>query len=149
MNMTHNPPTQEEIMAVFPKVAAAMADALGCDLEKVKLDASLIDDLGAESIDFLDIVFRLERAFKVKIPRGKIVEESRGDLSEAEFENGGHVTAAGLDRLKAYLSEVPPERFPAPLSVAHIPRLFTTETFCKLVIRQQRAAVAEGSGQPA
>ena len=58
----------------------------------MKLDASLINDLGAESIDFLDIVFRLERAFKVKIPRGKIVEEARGDLSEAEFETGrrGH-----------------------------------------------------------
>ncbi len=147
MKMTYNPPTQEEIMSVFPKVAATMADALGCDVEKVKLNASLIDDLGAESIDFLDIVFRLERAFKVKIPRGKIVEESRGDLSEAEFESGGHVTAAGLDRLKAYLSEVPPDRFPTPLPVAHIPRLFTTETFCKLVIRQQQAALAESGGQ--
>ena len=65
-------------MAIFPKVADTMADALACDAEKVKLDASLINDLGAESIDFLDIVFRLERAFKVKIPRGKIVEEARG-----------------------------------------------------------------------
>jgi acyl carrier protein len=147
--MTQNSPTKEEIMAVFPKVAAAMADALGCDVERVKLDASLIDDLGAESIDFLDIVFRLERAFKVKIPRGKIVEESRGDLSEVEFEKGGVVTPAGVDRLRAYLSEVPPERFPAPLPVAHIPRLFTTETFCKLVIRQQRAAGSEKSSQPA
>jgi acyl carrier protein len=114
--MTHNQPTREEIQAVFPKVAATMADALGCDLDKVKLEASLIDDLGAESIDFLDIVFRLERAFKVKIPRGKIVEESRGDLSEAEFEQGGQVTPAGLERLKAFLSEVPAG--PVPLAAA-------------------------------
>ena len=78
--------TKEEVLAIFPKVAETMADALGCDVEQVKLDASLIDDLGAESIDFLDIVFRLERAFKVKIPRGKIVEEARGSLSESEFE---------------------------------------------------------------
>ena len=54
-----------------------MADALPCEIERVKLDSSLIDDLGAQSIDFLDIVFRLERAFKVKIPRGKIIEEAR------------------------------------------------------------------------
>jgi len=132
--------TKEETMAVYPKVAATMADALGCDVEQVKLEASLIDDLGAESIDFLDIVFRLERAFKVKIPRGKIVEEARGDLSEAEFDKGGVVTDAGLARLKAYLSEVPAERFKVPLKSADIPRLFTTETFCKMVIRQQRAA---------
>ena len=140
--------SKEEIMAVFPKVAATMADALGCDVEQVKLEASLIDDLAAESIDFLDIVFRLERAFKVKIPRNKIVEEARGDLSEAGFDRAGVVTDAGLARLKSFLSEVPAERFQAPLKVADIPRLFTTETFCKMVIRQQRAAAA-GNAQPA
>ncbi len=139
--------SREEILAVFPKVAATMADALGCEVEQVKLEASLIHDLSAESIDFLDIVFRLERAFKVKIPRGKVVEEARGDLSEAEFDRGGVVSEAGLARLKSFLNEVPAERFKAPLKVADIPRLFTTETFCKMVIRQQRAAA--GSAQPA
>ena len=133
--------TKEEIMALFPKVAATLADALGCDVENVKLDASLIDDLGAESIDFLDIVFRLERTFKVKIPRGKIVEEARGPLSEAEFEQRGVTTAAGFARLQAFLDEVPPARFKFPLPVADIPRLFTPATFCKIVIRQQRAGV--------
>ena len=145
--MSTNNITKEEIMAIFPKVAATMADALGCDLERVKLDASLIDDLGAESIDFLDIIFRLERAFKVKIPRGKLVEEARGDLSEAEFDQGGIVSAAGFERLKTYFSEVPSERIKAPVKVADIPRLFTTETFCKIVIRLQRAAAS--GAQPA
>ncbi len=126
-------------MAVYPKIAEIIAAALPCEIEKVKLDASLIDDLGAQSIDFLDIVFRLERAFKVKIPRGKIIEEARGNLSQAEFEQAGVVSPAGLERLKAFLSEVPPERLTSPLKVADIPRLFTTETFCKIVIRQQRA----------
>jgi acyl carrier protein len=139
--------SREEIMAVFPKVAATMADALGCDLEEVKLDASLIDDLSAESIDFLDIVFRLERTFKVKIPRGKIVEEARGDLLESQFDQGGIVSDAGLVRLKSFLGEVPAERFKSPMKVADIPRLFTPETFCKMVIRQQRAATA-ASAQP-
>ena len=132
--------SQAEILAIFPKVAELMADALGCDRERVLPEASLIDDLGAESIDFLDIIFRLERTFKVKIQRGKIVEEARGDLSESEFNNGGVVSEAGLERLKAFLNEVPAARFKSPLSVADIPRLFTTETFCKLVLRQQRAA---------
>jgi len=141
--------TKEEIAAIFPKVADAMVDALGCDKEKVKLDASLIGDLGAESIDFLDIIFRLERAFKVKIPRGKIVEEARGQLSESEFEKGGVVTEAGVARLKSFLSEVPPERFKTPLKSAEIPKLFTTETFCKMVIRQQRATAAGGGAKPA
>ena len=134
--------TKEEIMQVFPKVAATMADALGCDIEDIKLDVSLIEGLDAESIDFLDMVFRLERAFKIKIPRGKIIDNARGDLSEAAFEQKGVLTPVGLARLKAYLSEVPPERFREPMKVADIARLFTPETFCKLVIMAQREAKA-------
>lgn len=130
--------TKDEILGVFPQVAQTVADAIGCELEKVKLESSLIDDLGAESIDFVDIVFRLQRFFKVKIPRGKIVEEARGSLSEAEFEKAGVVSSAGVERLRVFLSEVPPDRFKSPLNIADIPRLFTVETFCKLVVRQQR-----------
>jgi acyl carrier protein len=131
--------SQEAIGTVFPKVAATIADALGCEVEDVKSNSSLIDDLGAESIDFLDLVFRLERAFKVKIPRGKIVEDARGDLAETDFEQKGIVTDAGVARLKSFLSEVPPERFRTPLKAADLPRLFTTETFCKVVLRAQKA----------
>ncbi|QPN71251.1 acyl carrier protein [Synechococcus sp. CBW1108] len=139
--MTQSDFTAEEIAAVFPKLAETMAEALGCDEEEITLTASLIDDLDAESIDFLDIVFRLEKTFKVKIPRGKILEDSRGPLSESEFEQNGVVTSAGLAQLKAYLSEVPAERFKTPLNVADIPRLFTPETFLKLVIKAQREQV--------
>ena len=138
--MAQNEISKEEILAVYPKVAETMADALGCDVEEVKLDVSLIEGLDAESIDFLDMVFRLERAFKIKMPRGKIVENARGDLPEAEFEQKGIVTEKGLAQLKSYLSEIPAERFKTPMKVADIPRLFTPETFCKLVINAQREA---------
>jgi acyl carrier protein len=133
---------KDEITEVFPKVAAIIADALPCDIQKVTPNASLIDDLGAQSIDFLDIVFRLERQFKVKIPRGKIIEEARGTLTQAEFEQKGIVTEAGLNRLKEFLSEVAAERLVSPLKVADIPRLFTTETFCKIVLHQRKATPA-------
>lgn len=137
-------PTKQEIQAVYPTVAKTIADALGCDVDQVKLDVSLIEGLDAESIDFLDLVFRLERAFKIKIPRGKIVEDARGDLPEAEFEQKGLVTDAGMQRLRAFLTEVPADRFATPLKVADVPRLFTTETFCKLVVRAQQAAATAG-----
>jgi len=140
--MAEIPVTQDEIMAVFPKVAETMADALGCDVEDIKPDVSLIEGLDAESIDFLDMVFRLERAFKIKIPRGKIIENARGDLTEAEFEQNGIVTERGLAYLREYLSEVPAERFKTPMKVADIPRLFTPTTFCKLVVRAQKEAPA-------
>jgi acyl carrier protein len=134
--------TKQEIDAVYPKVAEVIADALGVEVSEVKLDSSLIEDLDAESIDFLDLVFRLERAFKVKIPRGKIVEDARGSLTEAEFEQKGVITEAGLVQLKSFLSEVPADRFKTPLKAAEIPRLFTPETFCKVVLRAQKAAPA-------
>ena len=62
-------PTKEEI---FEKIQAALVDALGVDEEDVTPDATLVGDLGAESIDFLDIVFRLEKSFSIKIPRGEL-----------------------------------------------------------------------------
>jgi acyl carrier protein len=144
MTMAQQEITRDEIIAIFPTVAKTMADALGCDVDDIKLDVSLIESLDAESIDFLDMVFRLERAFKIKIPRGKIVENARGTLSEAQFEQNGLVTDAGLAQLRAYLSEVPAERFKTPTKVKDIPRLYTPETFCKLVISAQRSAEAAG-----
>ena len=142
--MAQNEITKQEIMAVFPTVSETMADALGCDVDDIKLDVSLIEGLDAESIDFLDMVFRLERAFKIKIPRGKIVENARGTLTEAEFEHKGIVTEVGLAQLRAYLSEIPAERFKTPMKVKDIPRLFTPETFCKLVVAAQRETKAAG-----
>ena len=133
---------QAEIDAVYPKVAQIVSDALGCELDEVQPKSSLIEELDAESIDFLDLVFRLEKGFGVKIPRGKIVEDARGPLPESQFETKGIVSEAGMARLREFLSEVPAERFKTPLKAADVPRLFTTETFCKVVIRAQRAAQA-------
>lgn len=141
--------TTEEISAILPKVADTIADALGCDAVNVKPDSSLIGDLGAESIDFLDIVFRLERAFKVKIPRGKIIEDARGTLAESEFESGGTLTPAGEQRLREFLSEVPADRIKSPVKAAEIAKLFTVETFAKMVIRQQKAAPGTPPTAPA
>jgi acyl carrier protein len=134
--------SKQDIDAVFPKVAQVIADALGCEVEDVKPQVPLIEGLDAESIDFLDLVFRLERSFGVKIPRGKIVEDARGDLPEADFEQKGIVTDAGLKRLREFLSEVPADRFKNPMKAVDIPRLFTPETFCKVVVRAQRSMQA-------
>ena len=60
----------------------------------------------------------------------------------SHFEQGGIVSEAGLARLKIFLSEVPTDRFKSPLKSAEIPKLFTVETFCKMVIRQQKAVAA-------
>ncbi|MCX7115438.1 MAG: acyl carrier protein [Gammaproteobacteria bacterium] len=118
---------------VFPKIREIIADVLVIDEETIQPTSRLIQDLGAESIDFLDLIFQLEKTFQIKIPRGQIERNARGHLSEAEFEKGGEITPQGLDVLKAYLSEVPAEHFKSHMKLADIPMLFTVETFCKLV----------------
>jgi acyl carrier protein len=134
--------SRQEIEAVYPRVAKAIAEALARDPDEVGLQSRLIGDLEAESIDLLDIVFRLEREFKVKIPRGRIIEDARGELPEAEFERKGVLTDAGLKRLRLYMSEVPAESFRTQMSLADVPTLFTVETMCKMVVRAMRAGAA-------
>ena len=134
------PVSRDEVLEVYPRVAEIVADALGRDVEEIAPDKRLIDDLGAESIDFLDVVYRLERSFRVKIPRGRIEKDVRGDLSDAEFETKGVLTEAALARLREYMDEVPPAAFRAGLRVGELPFLFTVATFCKAVVRAQKDA---------
>jgi acyl carrier protein len=129
----------DDIDRVYPRVAQAVAQALARDPAEVRLDSRLFADLEAESIDLLDIVFRLEREFKVQIPRGRIIEDARGELSEAEFEHKGVLTSAGIARLREYLNEVPAASFRQRMNLADVPTLFTVETMCKMVVRAMRA----------
>ncbi len=127
------------VESVYPKVREIIADVLVIDEDEISKDSRLILDLGAESIDFLDLVFQLEKEFGIKIPRGQLEKNARGNLSEAEFEQGGVLTEKGMVALKNYLSEVPAEHFKANMKLNEIPQLFTVGTFCKLIV----AAVAE------
>ncbi|MFC3908629.1 acyl carrier protein [Legionella dresdenensis] len=122
------------VESVYPKVREIIADVLVIDEDEIALNSRLIADLGAESIDFLDLVFQLEKEYGIKIPRGQLEKNARGALAEDEFEKGGALTPDGMEALKNYLSEVPAEHFKANLKVSEIPMLFTVETFCKLVI---------------
>jgi acyl carrier protein len=90
-------PTRDEI---FATVRETLVDALNADDDAVKMTSRLQADLGAESIDFLDIVFRLEREFNMKIPRGELFPESifQGDPA---FVANGKVTAKGLEELRS------------------------------------------------
>ncbi len=83
---------------IYKKVQGVLVDALGVDDEDVTPDATLRGDLGAESIDFLDIVFRLEKAFGIKIPRGEMFPEDL--FNNAAYVQNGRVTPEGLVELK-------------------------------------------------
>ncbi|MFI4918554.1 MAG: acyl carrier protein [Legionellales bacterium] len=130
------------VAGVYPKVREIIAEVLVIEEEDISLNSRLITDLGAESIDFLDLVFQLEKEFKIKIPRGQLEKNARGALAEDEFEKGGTLTPQGLEALKNYLCEVPAEQFKANMKINEIPMLFTVETFCKLIVAANQQATA-------
>jgi acyl carrier protein len=113
-------------------VRAVIAEALACDPSTVKLDSILMADLGAESLDFLDIVFKLERAFDIQITRGEMERAARGDMSEDEFAPRGVLSPAGLERLRTLMPEAR-ERIQPGLRPVQILSLFSVQTFVNLV----------------
>jgi acyl carrier protein len=121
-------PTHDEI---FQKVQATLVDALGVDEEDVTSDATLQGDLGAESIDFLDIVFRLERNFRIKIPRGELFPENV--VSDPEMIHDGKLTTKGLDELKARMPFADLTEFAANPQVEKIGDLYTVEMLVQYV----------------
>src|SRR6266496_353425 len=122
-------PSQEEI---FAKVSATLVDALNVDEDDIKPDATLQGDLGAESIDFLDIVFRLEREFGIKIPRGELFPESifQGD---PDFVQNGRVTDKGLNELRTKMPFADLSGFESNPEVSNISDLFTVQLIAKYI----------------
>lgn len=116
---------------VFQKVQEVLVEALGVDDDEINEEATLTGDLGAESIDFLDIVFRLEKTFSIKIPRGELFPDDI--LNNAEFVEGGKMTAKGLETLKKAMPHADFTTFEADPDVAQMPNLFTVKTIVNYV----------------
>jgi acyl carrier protein len=128
------PTTYDEI---FEKVQATLVDALGVDEDEVTREATLQGDLGAESIDFLDIVFRLERNFGIKIPRGELFPENL--MADPQWVADGKLTAKGIEELKARLPFADISRFEDDPAVDKIGDLYTVEMLVQYVQRKLAA----------
>jgi acyl carrier protein len=122
-------PTQDEI---YTKVSATLVEALNVDEEEIKPTSTLQGDLGAESIDFLDIVFRLEREFGIKIPRGELFPESifQGD---PEFVQNGRVTGKGLEELRTRMPFADLSGFEKNPEVSNLSDLFTVDLITRYI----------------
>jgi acyl carrier protein len=110
---------------VFTKIESVLVDALGVDEDEVTEEATLTGDLGAESIDFLDIVFRLEKAFDIKIPRGELFPDDI--LNNPDYVENGRMTAAGLAQLKSSMPHADFTEFEKDPNVSRMPDLFTVK----------------------
>lgn len=116
---------------IFGKVRAILVDALAVDDDEVTMTAVLTRDLGAESIDFLDIVFKLEQSFGIKIPQGELFPDNVAQ--DPEFVKDGKVTPAGIAALKARMPHLNFASWESDPQVGKVAELFTVETLVKYV----------------
>jgi acyl carrier protein len=117
---------------IFEKVREVLVDALGVDDEEVTTDATLMGDLGAESIDFLDIVFRLEKAFDMKVPREELFPvESL--LNNPELVSNGKLTPQGLTELRARVPHTDLTEFEKNPDINKLAELFTVNAIVNYV----------------
>ena len=122
------PPSNEE---VFEKVRTALVDALGVDDDEVTPKSTIIGDLGAESIDFLDIVFRLEKAFGIEIPRSELTPEDV--LTNPNYVKEGKVTPEGIAEIKRRMPFADLTAFEANPQVQNFGNLLTVSDLCRFV----------------
>ena len=121
-------PSEEEI---FEKVQEALVDALGVDDDEVTLDATLRGDLDAESIDFLDIVFKLEKAFDIKIERGELIPQDI--FEDTKYVEDGRVNAEGIAKLKERMPFADLSKFESDPLVQNLGEQLTVRDMCKFV----------------
>jgi len=116
---------------IYEKVQAVLVDALGVDEEEVTPNAVIRDDLGAESIDFLDIMFRLEKAFNIKIPKGELMPENVAQ--DPNLVKDGVVTPQGIAMLKEKMPHSDFSAFEADPKLDNMSKLFTVNAIVNYV----------------
>jgi acyl carrier protein len=117
---------------IFKKVSATLVDALAVDEDEVKGEATLSGDLGAESIDFLDIVFRLEKNFGIKIPKGELFPDEKL-FTDPEYVQDGKLTSKGIDELRARLPFADVDDFAKNPETSRINDLYTVDTIVRYI----------------
>ncbi len=116
---------------IFEKVREVLVEALSVDEEEVTPEATLMGDLEAESIDFLDIVFRLEKSFDIKIERGELAPDDI--LTSTEFVEDGKVNSTGIAKLKERMPFADLSKFEADPKVQNLGAQLTVQDMCKFV----------------
>ncbi len=124
---------------IFEKIKETLSGALGVDKSEMDMDSSLVRDLGAESIDFIDILFRLEKTFNVKIPSGELFPGNI--LNQEGLIKEGKVTAEGLEVLKQKLPFMELDSFAKDPSVSRLADFFTV----RMVVSYMKDRVTNGA----
>ena len=124
---------------IIQQVQEVLVDALGVDDDEVTAEATLMGDLGAESIDFLDIVFRLEKAFEIKIPREELFP-AENLMNNPDFVQNGKLTEKGLAELREKMPHTDITAFVDDPDINKLGDLFTVDAIVNYVEGKLNAA---------
>jgi acyl carrier protein len=124
---------------IFQQVQGVLVDALGVDDNEVTSQATLMGDLGAESIDFLDIVFRLEKTFGIKVPREELFP-AESLINNPQFVSNGKLTKAGLTELRNKMPHTDITAFENDPDINKLGNLFTVNAIVNYVESKLNAA---------
>ena len=128
---------------VFEAVQAAISGALGVDESDVTPEATLMGDLGAESIDLLDVLYRIERRLKVKIQASDLAAHVQGGISDDDFgDEAGIITPIGLAQLHKIMPQIDPDALAGKLEAEKVMSLFNVQNLIDMVEQRANAVAA-------
>ena len=139
--MTYNTIMKEN--EILKQLVPLLVEVLGVKTEAVRMESVLVSDLGAESIDLLDLSFRIEESFGVTLEANEMEQEARRRLPGGEFEKEGCITPEALNELRFLLPDVDPAKLAPGLRKADLPSLLTVGFFVHLIDRKLALKEAE------
>lgn len=129
---------------ILKELRPLLVEVLGVAPDRISMDSVLVSDLGAESIDLLDLSFRIEEKFKVTIEANEIEREAKQRLPGGVYEKDGCLTEEALAEIRRSVPELPPARLVPGLRKTDLPSLLTVSFFMHLIARKL-AAKTEGA----
>jgi acyl carrier protein len=125
-----------ELNDVYEKLKSSLIDSCGLNEEEIELDKTLMDDLGIDSIDLLDVIYSLEKQYSISIEVGELANWAAKEMGDIPFEIDNVITDEGLKILHKFIGESQREKIKKGMTVQEIPLLFTVRSLCNLVIKR-------------
>ncbi len=123
----------EELDKIFKTVCTVIEKSIGTNKDSIKLEDTLFDSLGIDSIDMVDILYELETHYGMELKVSDIEARAKMDLGDIPYEVNGIITPEGLDVLRKYMTEIDPAEFREGLTVHKLVQLFSVHSLCKII----------------
>ncbi len=122
-----------EMNEIFENVCVIIENSTGKPKDSIKMEDTLFEELGVDSIDLVDILFELETLYGVELKVSDIEQRIRVELGDVPYEIDGIITSEGLEAIRKHMTEVDPASIKEGLTVNRLIQLFSVHSLCKIV----------------